>query len=207
MQTTIITPATYGVFGSDLEACHKLRHDIFVSLAGLGRADLYAAAGMETDIWDLPHFNPVHFLVRDDENKPVGVGRMTSAARPTMMEVLYPEFSDEPIPRDPALWEVQRVGIDFLRLQGIDRERVFLELFTQMERYALRNGIRQLMLLTMEGIWKKRLTDMRRMGSTNLALNMPHVALINELDPAGHAERCRELETLNSRVMAKGEAA
>lgn len=207
MHTTIITPATYGVYGSDLEACHKLRHDIFVSLAGLGRTDLYAAAGLETDIWDLPHFNPVHFLVRDNEDNPVGVGRMTSAVRPTMMEVLYPEFSEQPIPREASLWEVQRVGIDFVRLQGIDRERVFLELFTQMEGYALRNGIKQLMLLTMEGIWKKRLTDMKRMGPTCLALNMPHVALINELDPDGYAERCRALEALNNKSLQKGEAA
>ncbi|MEM6898649.1 MAG: acyl-homoserine-lactone synthase [Pseudomonadota bacterium] len=207
MRTTIITPATYSVFSADLEAYHKLRHDIFVSLAGLGRSDLYAAAGQETDIWDLPHFNPVHFVVRDDEDVPVGVARMTSANRPTMMEILYSDFLDDEVPRHPHLWEIQRVGIDLTRLTGQMRERVFLELFTQMEAFSLRNGIQQLMLLTFEGIWKKRLTEMRRMGPAGTHLGFPHVALINELDPEGHAARCRALEALNNKILAKGEAA
>ncbi|MEO0882255.1 MAG: acyl-homoserine-lactone synthase [Pseudomonadota bacterium] len=207
MRTTIITPATYGVFSSELEAYHKLRHDIFVSLAGVGRSDLYAAAGQETDIWDLPHFNPVHFIVRDDDDVPVGVGRMTSAVRPTMMEVLYSEFLDDTVPRRSSLWEIQRVGLDLARLDGPMRERVFLELFTQMEAFSLRNGIQQLMLLTFEGIWKKRLTDMRRMGPSGIHLGFPHVALINELDPNGHAERRQQLEALNNKIITKGEAA
>ncbi|MEM7663022.1 MAG: acyl-homoserine-lactone synthase [Pseudomonadota bacterium] len=207
MRTTIITPGTYSVFSADLEAYHKLRHDIFVSLAGLGRSDLYAAAGQETDIWDLPHFNPVHFLVRDDEDVPVGVGRMTSAIRPTMMEVLYNEFLDDAVPRRSNLWEIQRVGLDLARLSGPMRERVFLELFTQMEAFSLRNGVQQLMLLTFEGIWEKRLTDMRRIGPAGIHLGFPHVALINELDPAGHAGRCQELHTLTNRILSKGEAA
>ncbi|MEM6412436.1 MAG: acyl-homoserine-lactone synthase [Pseudomonadota bacterium] len=206
MRTTIITPATYSVFSTELEAYHKLRHDIFVSLSGLGRTDLYAAAGQETDIWDLPHFNPVHFVVRDDDEVPVGVGRMTSAIRPTMMEILYSDFLDGSIQRRADLWEIQRVGIDLMRLSGAMRERVFLELFTQMEAFALRNGVQQLMLLTFEGIWNKRLPDMRRMGPSGIHLGFPHVALINELDPAGHAERCRELEALNQ-LIEKGEAA
>ena len=119
MHTVIITPGTYTVHSAALEAYHRLRHDVFVSLQGLGRTDLYAAAGQETDIWDLPHFNPVHFLVIDGQDA-VAVGRMTSAARPTMMEVLYDNFVDGPVPRNPNLWEVQRVGIDLARLQGRD---------------------------------------------------------------------------------------
>lgn len=206
MQTTIITPGTYGTYGQELESYHRLRHDIFVSLQGLGRNDLYAAAGQETDIWDLPHFHPVHFLVTN-EGHPVAVGRMTSAIRPTMMNVLYPEFLDSPVTGDASIWEVQRVGVDFSRLDSVERERAFLTLFTQMEAFAMRNGIQRLMLLTFEGIWKKRLSEMQRMGPTGTHLGFPHVALINELNPVTHAERCAALEQMNQQHTAREKAA
>ena len=181
METTIITTGTAALLTADLEAYHCLRHDIFVSLQGLGRTDLYAAAGQETDIWDLPHFQPVHFLVKH-ETRPVAVGRMTSAVRPTMMEVLYPQFLDKPIMRQPSLWEIQRVGVDTRLLDDIDRERAFLTLLLEMNAYAARTGVKELMLLTFEGIWKKRLAHMQRMGPVAEHLGVPHVALINALD-------------------------
>ena len=171
MDVHVITRTNYARMTRELEACHRLRHDIFVSLAGLGRKDLYAAAGQETDIWDLPHFNPAHFLV-EHQGAPIAVSRMTSAARPTMMEVLYDRFVDGPVPRRKDVWEIQRVGVDLTQTAEL-REMALLHILIAMHNFAESAGARQLMLLTFEGIAQKRLEQMEPMGPVGTHIGFP----------------------------------
>jgi len=197
METHIITPADYAEKSEQLEAYHRLRHDIFVSLSGLGREDLYAAAGQETDIWDLPHFNPAHFLVTH-EGQPIAVSRMTSAARPTMMHVLYDRFVDGEVPQRADLWEVQRVGVDLSQPAHL-REMALLHILIAMNEFAEKVGATELMLLTFEGIAKKRLDNMTPMGPVDTHIGFPHVALIGELIPEIVDEWRADLEIIAAR--------
>jgi len=198
METHIITPADYIEKADLLEQYHKLRHDIFVSLSGLGRQDLYSAAGQETDIWDLPHFNPAHFLVTH-EGQPIAVARMTSAARPTMMHVLYDRFVDGEVPQRADLWEVQRVGVD-LTQPALLREIALLNILIAMHKYAERVGGRDLMLLTFEGIASKRLGDMTPMGPVDTHIGFPHVALIGDLKAETVPEWRADLSRLEDKL-------
>ncbi|MEO0983024.1 MAG: acyl-homoserine-lactone synthase [Pseudomonadota bacterium] len=195
MNLTILPPELATVRGHDMVDYHRLRHDIFVALSGLGRQDLYSAAGWETDIWDLSFFKPVHFLVRDETGAAVAVGRMTSSSFPTMMETHYPEFVDGPCPKQETLWEVQRLGVR-LDLPKWERERALLTLLTGMLRWCQDAGVEQVMLLTFEGIYRKRLTKMRPMGPVGTHLNFPHIALINEIQEEAILEIEEQLHAL-----------
>lgn len=162
-----------------LHAYHGLRHRIFTSENGLARRDLYSAGGLEADIWDLPIFEPVHFLVQH-ETRAIACGRMTSSQHPTMMEVLYPHFVEGPCPRAAEVWEVQRLGVDPV-LPGMQKNYALLLMIVGMQRYAQSIGAKTIMLLTLEQIYEKRLTMMRPMGPAQIFLGAPHIALINDL--------------------------
>lgn len=166
----------------ELREYHSLRHKIFTSEDGLGRTDLYTAAGFETDIWDLPIFEPVHFLVRHAD-KAIACARMAPSHHPTMMVTLFSHFVDGPCPCTPDVWEIQRLGVD-LTLPSELKTRALLRLMIGMQRYAQSVSAKAVMLLTLEKIYQKRLQMMRPMGKVHMHLNMPHIALMNELSEA-----------------------
>lgn len=205
MKTTVITPDRAHTHQADLMAYHGLRYEIFVSLQGLARKDLYAAADLETDIWDLPVFRPVHFLVRDGDEA-LAVARVTNSMFPTMMETHYAGFVDGPCPKAPDLWEVQRLGVKLTASPG-RREEALLTLMHDMHVWYAANDVRRVMLLTFDGIFRKRLNVMKPMGPVGEHLGFPHRALMLELEPEFTAALAEERDAVRARNAQQEEVA
>jgi len=177
METTIITRENEVSCQQQLREFHALRHDIFVK--GLGRSDLPTMNKFEFDYWDTALVSPVRFLLKDNE-VPIGVARMVSSLETTMFEAKYPDYLFHPHPKRADLWEIQRLGIR-LDLPKEKLEPAILKLLIDIVEWSLAHDIKSVMLMTVVGIAKKRLTEMTPIGPEKVYHGAPHVALAGVL--------------------------
>lgn len=180
MKVHVLTPDNVNQNLGLLEQFHKLRYDIFVR--DLRRNDLVSTSDMEHDVWDTPLFQPVRFLLTEDDGYPIGAARMVSSLATTMFEAKYSDYLFEPHDKRADLWEIQRLGIR-LDLGGIRMEAAILELLIAIHEWSRENGVLDVMLLTFTGIAKKRLETMHAIGPPKMHIGFDHIALQGRLDP------------------------
>lgn len=99
-----------GQFGKTLSLIemHKLRKKIFKDRMGWD-VDI-TTDGLEVDNYDLPE--TVYILVRDDQERVVGVWRMLPSSSPSMIRDIWPEFLNNfSMPVKDTAWEVSRFGV------------------------------------------------------------------------------------------------
>jgi N-acyl-L-homoserine lactone synthetase len=114
---------------------HRLRHRIFVERQGW---DVPSHHGLEYDQFDTPA--AVYVLWLDDRHQARGVTRLVPTTRPYMVQTLWPELIEGPIPHTPTIWEATRFGCD-RDLDASTRRRVVAELICGCQEFGIVNGI------------------------------------------------------------------
>lgn len=114
---------------------HRLRHRIFVERQGW---EVPEYNGLEYDQFDTPAARYVLWL--DEHHEARGVTRLIPTTQPYMIQVLWPELIDGPLPRTPTIWEATRFGCD-RDLDPPTRRRVIAELICGCQEFGIANGI------------------------------------------------------------------
>jgi acyl homoserine lactone synthase len=114
---------------------HRLRHRIFVERQGWG---VPTHNGLEYDQFDTPAATYVLWL--DDRRQARGVTRLIPTTQPYMVQTLWPELIDGPLPRTATIWEATRFGCD-RDLDSPTRRRIVAELICGCQEFGIANGV------------------------------------------------------------------
>lgn len=120
---------------------HKLRKEIFVNRLGW---DLASYDDMEFDEFDTP---PAHYvLCVDDEDRVCGVSRLMSTVNPYMIQKIWPDWLQGPLPKSEKIWEATRFGVS-ARLNAEDRKRAIDLITDRIYTYGQENGVESFLLV------------------------------------------------------------
>ncbi|MBV8753564.1 MAG: hypothetical protein JO309_01650 [Pseudonocardiales bacterium] len=128
---------------------HRLRHRLFVDRQNW-RVPTYN--GLEYDRFDTPAARYILWLDRFGQAR--GVARLLPTTEPYMIETLWPDLVDGPLPRSHAVWEATRFGCDcFLDPQA--RRRIVAELICGCLEFAIAQGISRYIAAMPLGIFER----------------------------------------------------
>ena len=120
-----------------LRAMFEARKRVFIDLL---KWDLPVLAGRyEVDQFD--DGNAVYLIVTDEDACHLASARLLATTRPALLDTLYPELVDGPVPRGPGVLEITR----FCLSPGIGarlRRKARDALLVGLAQYALDHGIR-----------------------------------------------------------------
>jgi acyl homoserine lactone synthase len=114
---------------------HRLRHRIFVERQ---RWALPTHDGLEYDQFDTPAARYILWL--DEAHQARGVTRLIPTTQPYMVQALWPELIDGPLPQTSTIWEATRFGCD-RDLDSPMRRRVVAELICGCQEFGIAHGI------------------------------------------------------------------
>lgn len=142
--------ASAHLFGDAIASQHRLRYRIFVERKSW---DVPSWEGMEFDQFDTPA--TTYFIWRDQAREARGTARIAPTLLPYMLQTLWPEMvTNEPLPRDPRIWEGSRIGIDD-SLDAPTRRRVLGELFCAYLEFGLRKDLDRFLILMPEAFLRR----------------------------------------------------
>lgn len=104
MLVHVVTAANRALYLDELEAMHRHRHRIFVDL--MGWRALAADDGLDIDEFDTR--SATYLIAIDEDGTYRGSGRLVPTWRPHMLQTLFPEFAERPVPVGPQIWEWTR---------------------------------------------------------------------------------------------------
>ena len=95
-------------------------------------------SGLEYDQFDTPAARYVLWL--DDRHQARGVTRLIPTTQPYMLQALWPELIDGPLPQTLTIWQATRFGCD-RDLDAQTRRRVVAELICGCQEFGIANCI------------------------------------------------------------------
>ncbi|WP_316172241.1 acyl-homoserine-lactone synthase [Bradyrhizobium sp. SZCCHNRI3037] len=114
---------------------HRLRYRMFVERQGWSVPHYEC---MEYDQFDTPA--ATYILVVDEHDQAVGTARLIPTTRPYMVESLWPNLVESPLPHSDQIWEASRFGCD--RALGAGRRRrVIGQLIQACQEFGVTQGI------------------------------------------------------------------
>jgi N-acyl-L-homoserine lactone synthetase len=137
-----VTIATAHRFGDAIASQHRLRHRVFIERQGW---NVMSWEGMEFDQFDT--LATTYFLWSDDHGAVRGTARIYPTMLPYMLQSIWPDMvTEEPLPRDPHVWEGSRIAID-ASLDRATQKRVLGELFCAYLEFGLSRDIDRFLVL------------------------------------------------------------
>ncbi|WP_298431186.1 acyl-homoserine-lactone synthase [Ottowia sp.] len=131
----------------------RFRHRVFVEMLGW---DLQSRDGLEFDQFDR---DDTVYLVARSSDQIVGTARLLPTHRPYLLGEIFPQLmAREPVPRDPAVWELSRfTAIDLDSMSAGNSMRQFsspiaVELLHSVLRLAAKHGVQRLITVSPLGI-------------------------------------------------------
>lgn len=122
--------------GALLRAMFEARKQVFVDLL---RWSVPVIGGCwEMDQWD--NEDARYIILSDAEGRHLASARLLRTDRPHILDTLFPQLCEGPVPSNAATWEITRFCID-RGLDTHDRKRARNQLVTALVEHALRHGI------------------------------------------------------------------
>jgi acyl homoserine lactone synthase len=138
-----ITIETAHLLGDAMVKMYRLRYRVFVVRQ---HYDVPTLRGMEWDQFDTPA--AVYLLWHNEGGELGGVARLIPTTSPYMIATLWPHMvADGALPSAPDTWELSRLGVD-RSLPKVARKRAIGELMCACGEFALRSGIKTLLVVT-----------------------------------------------------------
>lgn len=133
----VITASNAHLYTAELDACFRLRHDIFVRERKWNA--LQKSDNRERDQFDTPH--AIHFAVIGDGDV-VGYARMLPTLRPHLLSDVYPQLVEGGrIPRGPDIYEWTRHCVARRCRGRSPLNQVESQLILGIFEYCVANGI------------------------------------------------------------------
>lgn len=145
----IITQENAHMFGDAMPSMYRLRYRAFIV-----RQDykVHSIRKMEYDAYDTP---AAAYLVWRDAGQVVrGCTRLSPTTRPYMIQDLWPELVDGPLPSAPDVWEASRFCVD-KDIQPELRDRIRQELVYGLQELGLCLRLRAMIGVMQPPIWKR----------------------------------------------------
>jgi acyl-homoserine lactone synthase len=122
--------------GALLRAMFEARKNVFVDLL---RWSVPVIGGCwEIDQWD--NEDARYIVLSDADGRHLASARLLRTDRPHILDTLFPQLCDGPVPGDAATFEITRFCVDH-RLCAHDRKRARNQLVTALAEHALHHGI------------------------------------------------------------------
>jgi acyl-homoserine lactone synthase len=128
----VITRDNRRLYAEHLEACFRLRHDIFVGERGW--EDLRRPDGRDVDAFDGDH---AIYLLAIDGDRVVGGQRLYPTVLPHMISEVFPHLATRGVPRAATVLEWTRYFVVRERRMG----RTDCRLLAAMQEFCLAEGI------------------------------------------------------------------
>ncbi|MDI9689792.1 acyl-homoserine-lactone synthase [Burkholderia cenocepacia] len=131
----------------------RFRYRVFVEMLGW---DLPCRDGLELDQFDR---EDTVYLVAHKDEQVVGTARLLPTHLPYLLGEVFPQLmGQQPLPQDPAIWELSRftaVDLDAMRGGGAARQfssPIAVELLRSVLRLAAERGVQRLITVSPLGI-------------------------------------------------------
>jgi acyl-homoserine lactone synthase len=162
----IVTAAGPATAGSVLRAMFEARKRVFVDLLKWQVPVLDGR--FEIDQFDSEH--ATYLVLADRDGRHLGSARLLPTTRPHILDSLFAELCDGPVPRAPDTWEITRFCLD-RRLRAAERRAVRDTLVLALVDHALADGIRRYSAIASIG-WVNQILSF---GWCSLPLGLPRV--------------------------------
>lgn len=157
----------------------RLRKRMFVDLLGW---DVPTQGDCEFDFFDT--LTPAYVVYKNKEGEVKGCCRMIPTMKPYMLEQIWPEYVDGPLPKSPEIWENTRLAID----QDMSQEEqslAFSELNIAGLEWLMERGVKHTYMLTATFLAAKGMSGkfgirLDRVGPEHDMAGIPHVAVRTE---------------------------